>query len=53
MYSRYSDHNKKKVFIRNAYDYNFDEVNALMLMTMMLMKKIKIMTFDMQYIDHL
>ena len=33
-----------KVFIRNAYDYNFDEVNAD---AMMLMKKMKIMTFDM------
>ena len=26
--SPYSDHNKMKAFIRNAYDYNFDEVNA-------------------------
>ena len=26
--SRYSDHNKMEVFIRNAHDYNFDEVNA-------------------------
>ena len=26
--SRYFDHNKMNVFIRNAYDYNFDEVNA-------------------------
>ena len=26
--SRYSDHNKMTVFIRNVYDYNFDEVNA-------------------------
>ena len=26
--SRYSNHNKIKVFTRNAYDYNFDEVNA-------------------------
>ena len=26
--SRYSHHNKTKVFIRNAFDYNFDEVNA-------------------------
>ena len=26
--SRYPHHNIMKVFIRNAYDYNFDEVNA-------------------------
>ena len=26
--SRYSQHNKMKVFIRNACDYNFGEVNA-------------------------
>ena len=26
--SWYYNHNKMKVFIRNAYDYNLDEVNA-------------------------
>ena len=42
--SRHSDHNKMKVFIRNAYDYNFDEVYAD---DDDADEKMKIMTFDM------